>query len=107
MRLAGLYDTHNNALNECIGYAKSAIRQNGIICESTLNIDHIVERVRQDLIEKIDKSMQFGQVAWVEDLINGLKQAGVHGINEIEDRPVTISEIRKIVSLIMDIVKIR
>ena len=97
MRLNKLFNqTSNDVLREYLDKLKS-VPQTKLLTED----------INEDIVDKAIKVGEFGNPFWVKQLMNGLKQVGVHGLNVIpeEDRPITVGEMKKIVGLLLDMVK--
>lgn len=69
----------------------------------------LTESVNEDIIDKAFKAGEFGNPEWLRQLMNGLKQVGVHGLNIIpeDERPVTVKEMRKVIGLLLNMVERR
>ena len=51
---------------------------------------------------------EFDNPRWVKQLLNGLKQVGVHGLTiSKEERPVTVGEMKQIIDVIIELVERR
>lgn len=66
----------------------------------------IKKEAKEQFIEQAKNIGQFDNTEWLKQLINGMKQAGVQGVNQISegDRPVTMNEIRKLVSMLVTLI---
>jgi hypothetical protein len=65
------------------------------------------EVAREEFIEKAKQLGSFGDSNWVEQIINGLKQAGVQGCNPIqeEDKPVTTKDLKQLIGMLVEYIK--
>lgn len=61
---------------------------------------------REEFVEKARSIGNFTDNAWVTQMVNGLKQVGVQGLNQIaeDDRPVTNKDIKQLIQLLVDLV---
>ena len=61
---------------------------------------------RQKFVEQAKNIGNFGDNEWVEQLVNGMKQVGVQGFNNLceEDKPATNKDIKALVGLLVDLV---
>lgn len=65
----------------------------------------LLENVNEDIVDKAIAAGNFENPQWTRQLINGLKQVGVHGLNiPDEDRPITLGEMRKVIVLLLDLI---
>lgn len=66
----------------------------------------IKKEAKEQFIEQAKNIGQFDNTEWLKQLINGMKQAGVQGVSQISegDRPVTMNEIRKLVSMLVTLI---
>jgi hypothetical protein len=66
----------------------------------------IKKEAKEQFIEQAKSIGQFDNADWLKQLINGMKQAGVQGVSQISegDRPVTMNEIRKLVSMMVALI---
>lgn len=66
----------------------------------------ISAQARNKFVEQAREIGNFGDSNWTRQLVNGMKQAGVQGFNEIkeEESPVPRSEIQKLLNLIVGLV---
>lgn len=71
--------------------------------KATLNI---ARKARELFVEKAKKLGNFDDLVWVNQLIRGMKQAGVQGFNEINEneRPVTSGEVIELINLLIDLI---
>lgn len=70
-----------------------------------VHIANLDEQARQQFISDALSIGNFNNAEWVDSIVNGMKQAGIHGCNEIaeSDRPVTQAEIRKLIELLIEV----
>jgi len=68
---------------------------------------NIPDEAKNNFMNKAQELGNFDSPAWVEQVVNGLKQAGVQGMNPIEDdeKPVTKKEIMYLISMLIDLIK--
>lgn len=59
-----------------------------------------------EFILKAKEIGNFDDPEWVKQVINGLKQAGVQGVNHINenDKPITNKEVKKLIELLINLV---
>jgi len=69
-----------------------------------VHIANLDEQARQQFITDAQRIGNFTNSEWVDNVVNGMKQAGIHGFNEISEgeRPVTQSEIRQLIELLVE-----
>ena len=62
---------------------------------------------REEFIEKAKQLGNFDNPDWVERMINGLKQAGVQGLNPIqeEDKPVTNKDLKQLIGMLVEYIR--
>lgn len=62
----------------------------------------INKQARDEFVDKAKQIGQFNNVEWVKQLVNGMKHAGVQGLNPLSDsdRPVTNNEIKQLILLL-------
>lgn len=72
---------------------------------SSTKID-VPDHTRNEFIEKAKQLGEFENPIWVEQLVNGVKQAGVQGLDTVcdGDQPVSRSDIRKLIDLLVGLV---
>lgn len=65
----------------------------------------IPESAKSQFIEQAKTIGNFGDAEWVEQLIRGMKQAGVQGFNEIteEEKPVSQKDMRQLIGLLVNL----
>jgi 5S rRNA maturation endonuclease (ribonuclease M5) len=66
----------------------------------------IKKEAKEQFIEQAKNIGQFDNSEWLKQLINGMKQAGVQGVSQISegDRPVTMNEVRKLISMLVTLI---
>lgn len=66
----------------------------------------IKKEAKEEFIEQAKNIGQFDNAQWVKQLINGLKQTGVQGINHIAegDRPVTMNEVKQLIQMLVTLI---
>lgn len=66
----------------------------------------IKNEAKAEFIEQAKSIGQFDNAQWVKQLINGLKQTGVQGVQHIAegDRPVTMGEVRQLIQLLVNLI---
>lgn len=64
------------------------------------------KEAKEKFINQAQQIGQFGDPEWVKQLVNGMKQAGIHGVNGIapESRPVTVAEVRELINLLIELI---
>jgi hypothetical protein len=77
-----------------------------VVVTVDLDDDSITKEAKDQFVEEAKNIGQFNNTEWLKQLINGMKQAGVQGVNHITegDRPVTMNEIRKLVSMLVTLI---
>jgi len=66
----------------------------------------IPEETKIKFIDGATKLGNFGDAEWVNQLLRGMKQAGVQGFNEIkeDESPVSRAEIRQLIGLLVNLI---
>jgi uncharacterized linocin/CFP29 family protein len=66
----------------------------------------IKQEAREQFVEQAKEIGKFHDAAWVKQLLNGMKQAGIHGVNSISEgeRPVTQTEIRQLIDALIQLI---
>jgi len=66
----------------------------------------VSEQAKTEFAKKIVELGNFEDPMWVEQLVNGMKQVGVQGLNPIQnrDRPVTRGEMKKLIEILVGLV---
>ncbi len=61
---------------------------------------------REEFVNKAKALGNFTDNTWVNQMINGLKQVGVQGMNQIseDDKPVTNKDIKQLIQMLIDLV---
>lgn len=64
------------------------------------------EQAKQQFIEQAQNIGKFDDSGWVKQVINGLKQAGVQGVNSIaeSERPVTAGQVRQLIEALVQLI---
>lgn len=115
MKLNSLYSVkHKNVLREYLEDLRRLVRQPKVLNEAkiTITIDDddkkpgISNEAREVFIQQAKEIGKFDDTAWIKDLVNGMKQAGVQGFNHIaeDEKPVSNREIRRLIGLLVDLV---
>ena len=67
----------------------------------------VSETARNEFIEKAKLLGEFTNPTWVEQVVNGMKQVGVQGLDTVMDgdQPVTRNEMNKFVGLLVDLIR--
>jgi len=78
----------------------------------TIEIDDeggISTSAKNEFVQQAEKLGNFDDPIWVEQLVNGMKQVGVQGMNTIgaEAMPVTRSEVKKLIEALVKLVNKR
>lgn len=113
MRLSNLYRAGNDrlVLKEYLNKLRRATRLSGVLTEGhkiTIEIDDsgsITTDAKENFIKKAEELGNFDDPVWVEQLVNGMKQVGVQGLNKIDgdNSPVTRSEMKKLIGLLVNL----
>jgi hypothetical protein len=66
----------------------------------------IKKEAKEAFIEQAKSIGQFDNAQWVKQLINGLKQTGVQGVDHITegDRPVTMNEVKQLIQMLVNLI---
>jgi hypothetical protein len=115
MKLNSLFVNKNVEIaNKYISDLKK-LKRTSTLSESkiTITIDDkpetpgISKEAKEVFIDKASKIGNFSNAEWVSKLVNGLKQVGVQGINEIveDEHPVTNKDIRELIGLLIELIK--
>lgn len=77
-----------------------------IVTTEIIDDDDDDPKVKEELITKAKEIGSYDNPEWTKQVINGLKQAGVQGIDQIpdDDRPVTNREIKKVIDLLINLI---
>ena len=100
-KLRHLFYSNNRMLTE----GKRVIVTTEIIDDDEDGIK-ITKEAKNEFIEKAKEIGEFGNVEWVKQIVNGLKQVGVQGCQPIaeDDRPVSNKEIKQLIGLLINLV---
>lgn len=93
-------------LNPNRGGRKLLMEGKKVVVTVDLDDDTITKEAKDQFVEEAKSIGQFNNAEWLKQLINGMKQAGVQGVGQISegDRPVTMNEIRKLVTMLVALV---
>lgn len=77
-----------------------------VVTTEIIDDDEEQKLAKQQFIEQAENIGKFDDAGWVKQVINGLKQAGVQGINSISEseRPVTAGEVRQLIEALVKLV---
>jgi hypothetical protein len=97
MKLDQLFNSSrkSHVFNEYISELKKIVSEDRVL----------LENVNEDIVDQAIAAGNFENPQWTRQLINGLKQVGVHGLNiPEEDRPITLGEMKKVIVLLLDLI---
>lgn len=106
----------NKVLNEYLSQLRKLMNpKGGLLTEGkkvivTIEDDDegtIKKEAKEQFIEQAKNIGQFDNTEWLKQLLNGMKQAGIQGVNSQiaeSDRPVTMGEIRKLVEMLVSLI---
>jgi hypothetical protein len=62
---------------------------------------------KEEFIEKAKKIGDFDNPEWLERMVNGLKQAGVQGLNEVKEgeQPATTKDFKELIGLLVEYIR--
>ena len=115
MKLQSLYEKNNiQVLKEYLGVLKNlgdnCLTESKITItiddKEELKVNGIPKEARDNFVEQAKSLGNFGDVDWINKLVNGMKQVGIQGFNEIveDERPVTNKDIQRLIGILIELV---